>query len=127
MDQFKIVELWENGGLLVTLSILFFGVLIVYSLLKFFSVFFDFIQAKGCLTIGLIALVGLPGIIGLSIVSGHTHASLVLIIVAILGFFIGFILRDSEGNVGKFGMFIMIISIITLLIVLITSKYVGFA
>jgi len=44
------VSLW------VLIPILLFTALIIYFLLKFFSVLFDFIQAKGCLTVGLILL-----------------------------------------------------------------------
>ncbi len=52
-----------DASLLVLIPILLFSALIIYFLLKFFSVLFDFIQAKGCLTVGLIALVGLPAIV----------------------------------------------------------------
>jgi len=103
----------------VLIPILLFTALIVYFLLKFFSVLFDFIQAKGCLTVGLIALVGLPGIVVLSILSGSTIVSTLLIIFAVVGLITGNIARDSEGNVGKFGQFIMIVSAITLITALI--------
>ena len=66
-------------------SILLFTILIIYILLKFYSVFFDFIQAKGCLTIGLLALVGLPGIFILSLVTGYTITSALLILFAVVG------------------------------------------
>jgi hypothetical protein len=99
----------------VLIPILLFIVLILYFLLKFFSVLFDFIQAKGCLTVGLIALVGLPGIVVLSLISGSTIAATLLIIFAVVGVITGYIARDSEGNVGKFGLFIMIVSAITLI------------
>jgi len=103
------VSLW------VLIPILLFTALIIYFLLKFFSVLFDFIQAKGCLTVGLIALVGLPGIVVLSIISGSNIAATLLIIFAVVGVITGNIARDSEGNVGKFGQFIMIVSAITLI------------
>ena len=103
-------------------SILLFAVLIVYFLLKFFSVFFEFVQARGCLTVGLLALVGLPGIFVLSVVTGYTITSALLILFAIVGVVTGYIARDSEGNVGKFGLFIMIVSIITLLTALILTR-----
>ncbi|MDO9257601.1 MAG: hypothetical protein Q7U54_18935 [Bacteroidales bacterium] len=99
----------------VLIPILLFSVLILYFLIKFFSVLFDFIQAKGCLTVGLIALVGLPGIVVLSLISGSTIAATLLIIFAVVGVITGYIARDSEGNVGKFGLFIMIVSAITLI------------
>jgi hypothetical protein len=99
----------------VLIPILLFIALIIYFLLKFFSVFFDFIQAKGCLTIGLIALVGLPAIVVLSLISGSTITATLLIIFAVVGVITGYIARDSEGNVGKFGQFIMIVSTITLI------------
>jgi hypothetical protein len=99
----------------VLIPILLFIVLIIYFLLKFFSVLFDFIQAKGCLTVGLIALVGLPGIVVLSLISGSTITATLLIIFAVIGVITGYIARDSEGNVGKFGQFIMIVSAITLI------------
>lgn len=98
----------------VLIPILLFSVLILYFLIKFFSVLFDFIQAKGCLTVGLIALVGLPGIVVLSLITGSTIAATLLISFAVVGVITGYIARDSEGNVGKFGLFIMIVSAITL-------------
>lgn len=113
----------SNVNFWVLLPILLFILLILYFLLKFFSVLFDFIQAKGCLTIGLVALVGLPGIVALSIISGHTVIATVLILFAIVGLITGYIARDSEGNVGKFGLFIMIVSAITLITTLIL-KYI---
>ncbi len=113
----------SNVNFWVLLPVLLFIVLIIYFLLKFFSVLFDFIQAKGCLTIGLIALVGLPGIVALSIISGHTVIATVLILFAIVGLITGYIARDSEGNVGKFGLFIMIVSAIALITALIL-KYI---
>jgi len=99
----------------VLIPILLFIALIVYFLLKFFSVLFDFIQAKGCLTVGLIALVGLPGIVVLSLISGSKILVAILIFFAVIGLLTGYIARDSEGNVGKFGQFIMIVSAITLI------------
>lgn len=99
----------------VLIPILLFIALIIYFLLKFFSVLFDFIQARGCLTVGLIALVGLPAIVVLSLVSGSTITATLLIIFAVVGVITGYIARDSEGNVGKFGQFIMIVSTITLI------------
>jgi hypothetical protein len=106
----------------VLIPILLFIVLVIYFLLKFFSVLFDFIQAKGCLTVGLISLVGLPGIVTLSMISGYTIASALLIIFALIGLITGYIARDSEGNVGKFGLFIMIVSAITLIAALMLAK-----
>jgi hypothetical protein len=106
----------------VIIPILLFAVLIIYFLLKFFSVLFDFIQAKGCLTVGLIALVGLPGIVALSLISGYTITSAILILFAVIGLITGYIARDSEGNVGKFGLFIMIVSAITLFTALLLAK-----
>jgi hypothetical protein len=99
----------------VLIPILLFSVLIIYFLLKFFSVLFDFIQAKGCLTVGLIALVGLPSIVVLSLISSSTIAATLLIVFAVVGVITGYIARDSEGNVGKFGQFILIVSTITLI------------
>jgi len=78
-------------------------------------VLFDFIEAKGCLTVGLIALVGLPGVVVLSLISGSAITATLLIIFAVVGVITGYIARDSEGNVGKFGQFIMIVSAITLI------------
>ena len=99
----------------VLIPILLFIALIVYFLLKFFSVLFDFIQAKGCMTVGLIALVGLPCIVVLSLITGSMVIASILICFAIIGLITGYIARDSEGNVGKFGQFIMIVSAITLI------------
>ncbi len=104
-----------DASLLVLIPILLFSALIIYFLLKFFSVLFDFIQAKGCLTVGLIALVGLPAIVVLTLISGSTIAATLLIIFAVVGVVTGYIARDSEGNVGKFGQFILIVSTITLI------------
>jgi hypothetical protein len=109
----------------VLIPILLFIVLIVYFLLKFFSVLFDFIQAKGCLTVGLIALVGLPGIVAISLIAGSTIIATLLIIFAIIGLVTGYIARDSEGNVGKFGLFIMIVSAITLITALLLEFILG--
>ncbi|NVO21199.1 MAG: hypothetical protein HXX13_15965 [Bacteroidetes bacterium] len=95
-------------------SVIVFVILILYSLVKFFSVFFEFIQAKGCMTVGLLAIVGLPGLFILSLVSGSTWMSSLLMVLAAIGVVTGYIVRDSEGNVGKFGLFIMIVSSVTL-------------
>jgi hypothetical protein len=105
----------SDASLWVLIPILLFITLITYFLLKFFSVMFDFIQAKGCLTVGLIALVGLPAIVVLSLISGSNVMSTVLIIFSVIGVITGYIARDAEGNVGKFGQFIMIVSTITLI------------
>lgn len=98
-------------------AVVFVG-FIVYTLIKFFSVFFEFIQAKGCLTVGLLGLVGLPGILTLCLITGYNITSSLLILFAVVGVITGYIARDSEGNVGKFGNFIMIVSIITLVLAL---------
>ena len=111
----KTAFLIGNASPWVLIPILLFIILIVYFLLKFFSVLFDFIQAKGCLTVGLIALVGLPGIIALSLISGFTVIASILILFAFIGLVTGYIALDSEGNVGKFGQFIMIVSAIALI------------
>jgi hypothetical protein len=111
----------DNPWILVSASI--FAILIIYFLLKFFSVFFDFIQAKGCLTIGLIAMIGLPGIFILTLVSGYNITSSFLIILALVGVATGYIARDSEGGVGTFGKFIMIVSIVTLVIALFLGRF----
>lgn len=102
---------------------LLFGLLITYFFIKFFSVFFQFIQAKGCLTVLLITLVGLPGIVAITLLSGYTVIASVLILFAVIGVITGYIARDSEENVGKFGNFIMIVSIITLLLALFLVKF----
>jgi hypothetical protein len=111
----------STESLWLLFSILLFVVLIIYFLLKIFSVLFDFIQAKGCLTVGLIALVGLPGIVVLSLITGYTITSALLIFFAVVGLVTGYIAHDSEGNVGKFGLFIMIVSAITLIIAIIAK------
>jgi len=102
--------------------VLFIG-LIIYFLFKFFSVLFDFIQAKGCLTIGLIALAGLPGIVVLSLVMGYTVTSTLLIVFAIIGVITGYIALDSEDNVGKFGLFILIVSSVALLLAILVKVF----
>lgn len=104
-------------------SALIFVLLIVYFLIKFFSVFFQFIQAKGCLTVLLISLVGLPGLVVLTLLSGYTITASILILFAVVGVITGYIARDSEENVGKFGNFIMIVSIITLVLALFLVKF----
>ncbi len=114
--QLSDLNLW------VIIPMLLFIILIVYFLVKFFSVLFDFIQAKGCLTVGLIVLVGLPGIVALSLISGHTYISATLILFSVIGVITGYIARDSEGNVGKFGLFIMIVSVITLITALLLTQ-----
>jgi hypothetical protein len=105
------------------LPALFFVLLIVYFLVKFFSVFFEFIQAKGCLTVLLISLVGLPGLVVLTLLSGYTITASILILFAVIGVITGYIARDSEENVGKFGNFIMIVSIITLILALLLVNF----
>ncbi len=117
--QLSDINLW------VIIPILLFIALIIYFLIKFFSVLFDFIQAKGCLTIGLILLVGLPGIVALSLISGHTYISAALILFSVIGVITGYIAHDSEGNVGKFGLFIMIVSVITLITALLLTQILG--
>ena len=79
-------------------------------------------QARGCLTVGLVALIGMPAIIVICLVSGYNYTSTLLIIFAVVGVITGFIARDSEGDVGKFGNFILIVSIITLIIALFLAK-----
>jgi len=111
----------SNESPWVLFSILLFVLLIIYFLFKFFSVLFDFFQAKGCLTVGLIALVGLPGIVALSLITGYNVTSAMLILFAVVGLITGYIALDSEGNVGKFGLFIMIVSAITLVIAILTK------
>ena len=101
-----------------------FVVLIAYFLIKFFSVFFQFIQAKGCLTVLLLTLVGLPGLVAISLLAGYTVTASILILFAVIGVITGYIARDSEENVGKFGNFIMIVSIITLLLALVVVRFV---
>ncbi len=105
----------------VIVPVVLFIVLIIYFLFKFFSVLFDFFQAKGCLTIGLIALVGLPGIVVISLVMGYTVTSTILIVFAVIGVVTGYIALDSEDNVGKFGLFILIVSAITLVLAILVK------
>ncbi|MFZ4547559.1 MAG: hypothetical protein ACOYN4_08995 [Bacteroidales bacterium] len=114
--------LHSSTNLWVLIPMLLFAGLIIYFLLKFFSVFFDFIQAKGCLTVGLIALVGLPGVVAITLISGHKVISTILILFAVIGLITGYIARDSEENVGKFGLFIMIVSAITLITAIILTN-----
>ena len=102
----------------VLLPAALFVLLLLFFLIKFFSVFFEFVQAKGCLTLGLISLVGLPGIFALTLISGYTFVSSLLILLAVIGVITGYIARDSEEEVGKFGKFLMIVSLITLVVVL---------
>lgn len=110
----------NNPWVIFTASV--FVIVILFFLFKFFSVFFDYVQAKGCLTVGLVALVGMPAIIVICLISGYNYSSIVLIIFAVIGVITGYIARDSEGDVGKFGNFIMIVSAITLIIALFLAK-----
>ena len=110
----------NNPWVIATASV--FILIILIFLFKFFSVFFDYVQAKGCLTIGLIGLVGMPAIIVLCLITGYNYTSTVLIIFAVIGLITGYIARDSEGDVGKFGNFIMIVSALTLIIALFLAK-----
>ena len=103
---------------------LLFVVLIAYFSVKFFSFFFEFFQAKGCLTVLVIALIGLPGLVAISLLAGYTITATFLILAAVIGVITGYIARDSEENVGKFGNFIMIVSIITLILALILIKFI---
>ncbi len=112
-----------GANLWVLIPILLFTILIIYFLVKFFSVLFDFIEARGCMTLGLVALVGLPGVLVLSLISGSNVIAVLLLIFALIGLITGYIARDSEGNVGKFGTFIMIVSAITLITAIIL-KYI---
>jgi hypothetical protein len=111
---------WDN--LLVLISAALFVLLIVIFLFKFFSFFFAYMQAQGCLTLGLAALVGMPAIVVICLIAGYTYTSTLLIIFAVIGVITGFIARDSEGDVGKFGNFIMIVSTITLIIAIFLAK-----
>ncbi len=114
-----IIPVKDNPWVLFTM--LLFVLLIIYFLYKLFSVLFEFIQAQGCLTVGLIALIGLPGIVVLSLITGYTITSSILILFAVIGVVTGYIALDSKGNVGKFGLFIMIVSAITLVLAILTK------
>jgi len=111
----------SNESPWMLISILLFAALIIYFLIKIFSVLFDFIQARGCMTVGLIMLAGLPGIVVLCLITGYTITSALLILFAAVGVITGYIALDSEGNVGKFGLFIMIVSSITLVIAILAK------
>ncbi len=123
MDTLESAFKFDLSNPWIFLPALLFVVLIAYFLIKFFSVFFQFIQAKGCLTALLILLVGLPALVVITLLSGYTIAAAILIIVAVIGVITGYIARDSEENVGKFGNFIMIVSIITLILALFLVKF----
>jgi hypothetical protein len=110
----------NNPWVIATASL--FIIIILIFLFKFFSVFFDYVQAKGCLTFGLVVLVGMPAVIVLCLISGYNYTSTVLIVFAVIGVITGYIARDSEGDVGKFGNFIMIVSALTLTIALFLAK-----
>jgi len=123
MDTLESVFKYDLHNPWLVVPAMLFVVLIAYFLIKFFSVFFQFIQAKGCLTVLLITLVGLPGIVAITLLSGYTVIASILILFAVIGVITGYIARDSEENVGKFGNFIMIVSIITLLLALFLIKF----
>lgn len=122
MEPEEIATKFDLYNPVVIISAALFVLLIMIFLIKFFSFFFDYMQAQGCLTVGLVALVGMPTIIVICLVSGYNYTSTLLIIFAVVGVITGFIARDSEGNVGKFGNFIMLVSIITLIIALFLAK-----
>ena len=121
MEPMESVFVSGNVSPWVLFTMLAFVLLIIYFLFKLFSVLFEFIQAKGCLTIGLIALIGLPGVVVLSLISGYNITSALLILFAVIGLITGYIALDSKGNVGKFGLFIMIVSAITLVLAILTK------
>lgn len=123
METLESAFLMEMNNPWVLVSALIFVVLIAYFIIKFFKVFLEFTQAKGCLTVLLIMLVGLPGLVALTLLSGYTIAASFFILVAVIGVITGYIARDSEENVGKFGNFIMIVSIITLVLALFLYKF----
>jgi hypothetical protein len=123
MDTLESVFKYDLHNPWLVVPAILFVVLIAYFLIKFFSVFFQFIQAKGCLTVLLITLVGLPGIVAITLLSGYTMIASILILFAVIGVITGYIARDSEENVGKFGNFIMIVSIITLVLALFLVKF----
>jgi len=122
MESLEVTTKFDLNNPLVIVTAALFVLLIVIFLFKFFSFFFDYMQAQGCLTVGLVALVGMPAVIVVCLITGYTYTSTLLIIFAVVGVITGFIARDSEGNVGKFGNFIMIVSIITLIIALFLAK-----
>lgn len=122
MEPLEITSGFDINNPLVIVSAAFFATLILIFLFKFFSFFFEYMQAQGCLTVGLVALVGMPAIIVICLIAGYNYTSTLLIIFAVIGVITGFIARDSEGDVGKFGNFIMIVSIITLIIALFLAK-----
>jgi hypothetical protein len=124
METLESAFIVELNNPWVLISALIFVVLIAYFIIKFFKVFFQFTQARGCLTVLLIALVGLPGLVAFSLLAGYTIAASFFILVAVIGVITGYIARDSEENVGKFGSFIMIVSIITLLLALFLYRFV---
>jgi hypothetical protein len=121
MEPMESVFVSGNVSPWVLFTMLAFVLLIIYFLFKLFSVLFEFIQAKGCLTVGLIALIGLPGVVVLSLISGYNITSALLILFAVIGLITGYIALDSKGNVGKFGLFIMIVSAITLVLAILTK------
>jgi ABC-type multidrug transport system permease subunit len=110
----------------IALTAFAFVALILYFIIKFFSVFFEFVQAKGCLTVGLVTLIGLPGLITLCIVTGYNSMSIIIIVLSLIGVVTGYIARDSEGDVGKFGIFVMVVSVITLITAVVFRGYLQF-
>lgn len=122
MEPLEVTSSFNLNNPFVIISAVLFVILIVIFLLKFFSFFFDYMQARGCLTVGLVALVGMPAIIVICLIAGYNYTSTLLIIFAAIGVITGYIARDSEGGVGKFGNFIMIVSTITLIIALFLAK-----
>lgn len=112
-----------SGNPWIALTAVAFVTLILYFIIKFFAVFFEFVQAKGCLTVGLVALIGFPGLVILCILTGYNSLSTIIIVLSVVGAVTGYIARDSEGDVGKFGTFVMVVSIITLLIAIFFRSY----
>lgn len=122
MESLEATKEFNLNNPFVIASAVLFVILIVIFLFKFFSFFFDYMQARGCLTVGLVSLVGMPAIIVICLIAGYNFTSTLLIIFAVIGVVTGYIARDSEGGVGKFGNFIMIVSTITLIIALFLAK-----
>ncbi len=122
MEPLEITTKFDLNHTLIILSAALFVILMLIFIFNSFSFFFDYMQAKGCITIALVALVGMPAIIIICLATGYTYTSTLLIIFAVIGVITGYIARDSEGDVGKFGNFIMIVSSITLIIALFLTK-----
>ena len=119
----RLLELFSGQNDFLVLATLIFILLIFGFLFNFFTIFLRFLNASGCFAAVLLALIGLPSLLVIFLIGGHTSLSIVIIILSVIGVITGYITRDTKGNTGTFGYFLMILSIIILVIMMIAVKF----